>query len=204
MSTLTLPWTLGHAPTGSRTTRMDYKKKLQNKAASLNHARRTEAEAQDAEESSYVAAIRALAAEEQAGRVIFQSMAVTALQMIEQVYGRMCQALDAALSLGQQQKLEGMEDELQAVVEALRGTLSKQGAQMLDLCDERRQAAAAEASWWFALTETIEALEEGAQQMESLVEGQPEGPARRLSQLVAEMLRQQHARLLVEADQWIS
>ncbi len=186
---------------------MDYKKKLERKAATF--AGNQDEDQGDEEAHGHVEAIRALALEEEAGRVIFQSVAVTGLQLIKRVYAELCQARQAALSLGQREKLQSMEAEQMATLRALRRALSRLGTQMLDLGADRPDGSAdgaeEEVSWWFALTETIEALEEGAQQMEALADGQPEdGPARRLSRLLARLLRRQHADLLLEADQWIS
>lgn len=190
-----------------RRSRTDYKEKLARKAAALPEeagSGNAPAAAVEEEELPYVARVRALAERQGAGRVVFQSVAVTALRLIERVRCRTAQAAEAALSLGQQDKLRNMEHALVATADALQSALSTQGAQMLGLCGEEEHADDEEGLWWFALTEAIEALEESAQQMDSLSDGQPEGSvASDLSRLVADLLRRQHTDLLVEADQWI-
>jgi hypothetical protein len=59
--------------------------------------------------------------------------------------------------------------------------------------------------WWFALTDALEVLEEGTSRMKSLTTAQPNGSAaRELSQVIAQLLREHHDALLLEADEWIS
>lgn len=177
---------------------MDYKEKLKRKVASPP-------EEQVEEVSPYAARIEALAQDVEAGRVVFQSVAVTALQLLERAMRRDRQAVEAALSLGQREKLQDMLETLETTAKALREALSEQGAQMLSLCEEPKTGDSEERSWWFALTEAIEALEDGAQQMAPLAAGQPEGSAaRELGELTEHLMRQHHADLLTEAEQWIS
>ncbi len=186
----------------ARHSRTDYKRKLARKTATLPKGAGAASSASD-EEPLCAARVRALAGQHDAERVVFQSVAVTALRLIERVRCRTAQAAEAALSLGQQDKLHSMEDTLVATADALQSALSTQGAQMLNLCGEEEENAD-ETSWWFALTEAIEALEESAQQMDALADGQPKGSvAADLSRLVGDLLRRQHTDLLVEADQWI-
>lgn len=207
MTTLDILWKAKSPRVAPRIANMDYKKKLREKTATSSAYTDVSldvggGEGSDAE--AYRNALRRLSSDEGVNRVVFQSMAVTVLQLLEKTYGHLCESIQAALSLGQQDKLKSMEGEVRAAMRALRSLLSEQGSQMLDLCVESEEASSPEGSWWFALSETIEHLEEGTQQMESLERGQPDGPARELARIVGELLRKQHADLLVEADEWIS
>jgi hypothetical protein len=200
---------------------MEYKSKIKRKADSVLYGRSEEERvARDGvggaslRDDADVAAkrVRQLSASTEAQRVVFQSVAVTGLQLLHRILKRDRQALDAAISLGQREKLENMIGALDAISETLNQSLSEQGAQMLDLCGPSDGAdgdAPAELpdddSWWFALTEALECIEEGIEQMDNLADGQPEDSApHRLSDLLVEVLRRQHAELLHEAQQWIA
>lgn len=151
--------------------------------------------------------VRALAEHDSSGSVVFQSTAVGALQVLRRVAAAERAAADAAISLAQQQKLEDMISGLEATAAALQDTLSTQGRQMLGLCDDSRASArpAEERSWWFALSEAVEALEEGTAWMATVVSGQPKGcAARTLSSIIARQLRRHHQELLSEAEAWIT
>lgn len=190
-----------------RRPKMDYKEKLQRKAASFPHEERRSETPERLKEGETIAdRIHDLSTDAHAGEVVFQSVAVTALQILDRVLRRDQKALKAALSLGQREKLKEMMASLEVTARALQETLSEQGAQMLDLSRKQRKPKATEdGSWWFTLTEAVEALEDGSQQMDSLAAGQPEdSAARRLSELVAYLLHQHHGELLFEAEQWIS
>ena len=70
--------------------------------------------------------------------------------------------------------------------------------------DRAAQSPAEQPTWWFSLTEAIEALEEGSNRMRALANGQPaEAPARVLSESTAKLLREHHERLVDEADRWM-
>ncbi|PSQ84288.1 MAG: hypothetical protein BRD44_01505 [Bacteroidetes bacterium QS_7_67_15] len=198
---------------------MKYKREIERKATSALYGRSEEERAaqgvggaslrEDAEVASE--RVRQLSSSTEARRVVFQSVAVTGLQLLHSILQRDRQALAAAISLGQREKLENMIGALETLSETLKQSLSQQGAQMLDLCaaaDEKNGAATLETdedSWWFALTEALESIEGGIEQMDSLADGQPEESApHRLSDLMAEVLRRQHKELLREAQQWIA
>lgn len=150
--------------------------------------------------------IRAVAQDVQHNTVAFQSVAVAALQTLGCVLQRERQVAAASISLAQNEKLHAMINALEATTEALRDLLSAQGSKMLRMCSgpaapERLH----ENSWWFALVEAIQVLEEGMERMISIASGQPKGSAARLlSSVVVRQLRSQHHLLLAEADQWIS
>ena len=196
---------------------MEYKRKIKRKADTVLYGRseqervaRNGVGGASLREDADVAAerVRQLSASTEAQRVVFQSVAVTGLQLLSGIVRCDRQALDAAISLGQREKLENMIEALEVLIETLNQSLSQQGAQMLDLCgpsDGEPASHSEDDSWWFALTEALECLEEGIEQMDNLADGQPEdSPPHRLSDLLVEVLRRQHAELLREAQQWIA
>lgn len=137
----------------------------------------------------------------------FQSVAVAAVQILERALSYEREAAGAALSLGQQEKLASMVGTAEEAVAILRGNLNAQGGgKVIHLCAQGEPPAPTDNQpWWFALTDALEVLEEGTGRMVSLTTAQPEGsPARELSQLIAQLLREHHDALLLEADEWIS
>lgn len=139
----------------------------------------------------------------------YQSVAVAAVQILERALTYEREAAEAALSLGQQEKMQSMVATAERAVSILRNTLNAQGNKVMHLCTEKSGSPAPQSSsgqpWWFALTDALEVLEEGTDQMASLTTGQPsDSPARALSQHVAQLLRGHHDALLLEADEWIS
>lgn len=137
--------------------------------------------------------------------VAFQSVAVATLQTLRRVLDRQYHAARAAISLAQGEKLERMIWDSEATVDAIAGILNSQGLRMLNLAREEPDRVAAGNSWWFALAEVIESIDDGIKCIMSLASGQPKGgPARQLSSAVLRLLREQHRQLLAEADAWIS
>jgi len=137
----------------------------------------------------------------------FQSVAVAAVQILERALSYEREAADAALSLGQQEKLQSMVNTAEQAVALLRSTLTSQGSgKVIHLCAQGEPPAPADNQpWWFALTDALEVLEEGTGRMTSLTTAQAEGsPACELSRAVAQLLREHHDALLLEADEWIS
>jgi hypothetical protein len=158
-----------------------------------------------------VEALRLLVEEVERDGSAFQSVAVAAVQIIERALLYEREAAEAALSLGQQEKLTSMVQTAEEAAEVLRGTLSAQGAKVMHLCSKENPPQptstedASGSPWWFALTDALEVLEEGTGRMSSLTTAQPEGsPACRLSRCITELLRSHHDALLLEADEWIS
>lgn len=152
-------------------------------------------------------ALRTLVERTQNGGAVFQSVVVAALQILDRALFYEQQAAEAALSLGQREKLQSMIATTNDVLTVLKGTLSAQGAKVMDLCAEQRreEQPSEDQSWWFALTDALEILAEGAERMNSLTTAQPEGsPAHELSDFVAELLHGHYHELHLEADQWIS
>lgn len=137
----------------------------------------------------------------------FQSVAVAAVQILERALSYEREAAEAALSLGQQEKMASMVETAEQATAILRGALNAQGgSKVMHLCAQGAPPAPADNQpWWFALTDALEVLEEGTSRMTSLTTAQPEGSsARELSQVVAQLLREHHDALLLEADEWIS
>lgn len=156
-----------------------------------------------------VEALRALVEEVDRQGTTYQSVAVAAVQILERALCYEQEAAEAALSLGQQEKLESMVETAEQAVSVLRGTLNAQGHKVMHLCAEQSPSNPSQETsgqpWWFVLTDALEVLEEGTDQMSSLTTGQPaDSPARKLSQLIAQILRAHHDALLIEAEEWIS
>ena len=155
--------------------------------------------------SPFAARIHGLVQEAETGSVAFQSVAVAALRRLYRVRYHEEQVAEAALSLAQQEKLHEMLASLTEVTRALQGTLSAQGTQMLSFCPDDLADEPVEHFWWFALTETIQVLEESIAWIASMVQGQPKGGATRtLSSVIARVLRNHHNTLLAEAEEWMS
>ena len=137
--------------------------------------------------------------------VAFQSLAVASLQTLQTVLTCEKQAAEAAISLAQGEKLADMIGSSEATAEAIAEALDAQGAHMLNFTPPDAPDEDGERSWWFTLTESIQAIEDGTNRILSLAAGQPKGgPGRKLSAIVVRLLRRQHQQLLVEADAWIS
>lgn len=151
-------------------------------------------------------ALRALVERTQNGGAVFQSVVVAALQILDRALFYEQKAATAALSLGQREKLQSMIATTREALVVLKGTLSIQGAKVMDLCaEQRREEPSEDPSWWFALTDALEILAEGAERMNSLTTAQPDGsPAHELSEFVAQLLHGHYHQLHLEADQWIS
>ena len=149
--------------------------------------------------------LRALGEKIENGGTAVQSVAVAAVQILERALCFEREAAEAALSLGQQEKLTSMVDTAQEAAGILRDTLSANGGKVVHLCAEGSAPVPTDDQpWWFALTDALEVLEEGTSRMESLTTAQPEGsPARELSRHIADLLRGHHDALLLEAEQWI-
>lgn len=141
----------------------------------------------------------------------YQSVAVAAVQILEKALRYERKAASAALSLGQQEKMRAMVETAEQAVSVLRDTLTAQGHKVMHLCARKSPPGPDPASddagqpWWFTLSNALEVLEQGTDQMTTLTTGQPSGSAaRKLSQLIAQLLRSHHDALLLEAEEWIS
>lgn len=182
-------------------------KRLQEKSFLLMDADETPSEAPNPD----IESLRALVADVDRQGATYQSVAVAAVQILERARCYEREAAQAALSLGQQEKLESMVSTADQAVSVLRDTLSAQGHKVMHLCSEKsppepdRDPDSTGQPWWFVLADALDVLEEGTDRMSTLTTGQPSGsPARKLSQIIAQLLRRHHDALLLEADEWIS
>jgi hypothetical protein len=189
------------SPSGETT----YRERLGRR--SLLSDREQDEEAPSAETQPDVEALRALIERVGQEGSAFQSVAVAAVQILERALSYEREAADAALSLGQQEKLRSMVETAEQAVALLRSTLNSQGSgNVIHLCGQGEPPTPTDNQpWWFALTDALEVLEEGTGRMTSLTTAQAEGsPACELSRVVAQLLREHHDALLLEADEWIS
>jgi len=139
------------------------------------------------------------------GRTAFQSVAVAALQAMDRVHRCEGRAAEAAISLGQRDKLRHLIGEMEATRRMLRGMLSPQGAAMLERNASASVKETPEPSWWFALCEALHVLEEGASGIQSIAAAQSrEHAGHTLSDFVASLLQRHYQALFVEAEQWMS
>lgn len=155
---------------------------------------------------SDVESLRGLVQNAEQEGTAFQSVSVAAVQILERALCYEREAAEAALSLGQQEKLESMVQTIERAASLLREHLDARNSKAIHLCGERDAITVEDGQpWWFALTDALEVLEEGTGRMSSLTTAQPHGsPARKLSQLIARLLQGHHDALLLEADDWIS
>ena len=135
----------------------------------------------------------------------FQSVVMTAVKIVERALCVEQRVVQAALSLGQREKVTEMVKTTEAAAELLRSTLSARGPSLNQLCGERPTVDATErASWWYMLAEAVEVLDDSVEQLVSLSNAQAKDSlARALSDCVAQLLRRHHNTLLVEAEQWM-
>lgn len=155
-------------------------------------------------EGSYAEQIRSLAAEDGIEQAAFQSAAVAAFKLLNRAAAAEALMAQAAISLAQREKLRRLLCGLDGAREALRELLSDRGTRMLDLAAPAPPLPA-DSSWWFALTETLQVLEESAACMAAMMSGQPRGSTgRRLAGTVTRLLRHHYQQLLHEAEQWMN
>lgn len=185
-----------------------YKEKLKHKPVESDAFPASDVDL-DEDPSSYgptLRAIRRLTEEHTDEGAVFQSVTVAALQILGRISKYECRAAEAALSLGQREKLRSMQEATDRAYANLHHTLNDQGAKVMNLCSQQRGSETddEQPSWWFALTDAMEVLEEGTERMASLTSAQPKGsPAHTLSALITRLLRTHHDELLQEAEQWI-
>jgi len=156
-------------------------------------------------------ALRALVGKIDRQSAPYQSVAVAAVQILERALHYEREAAEAALSLGQQEKMESMVETADQAASVLRDTLSAQGHKVMDLCTQQSPSSpdsddqSSRQSWEPVLEDALKVLEEGTDQMTSLTTGQPsDSPARQLSEVITQLLRDHHDALLIEADEWVS
>ncbi len=141
--------------------------------------------------------------DEETATLAFQSVLAALLPVLARVLQREEQATGASLSLAQRETLQEMTDTLAAVIRMLRGALNERGQQVLGY-ERPVEAGPPERSWWFALSEALEAVEDALQRIPPLVRAQPQNSlARRIGALLVRLLRQHQRHLLHEAREWI-
>ncbi|ACY47204.1 hypothetical protein [Rhodothermus marinus] len=140
---------------------------------------------------------------EEAATLAFQSVLAALLPMLERVLQREQQAADASLSLAQRETLQEMTETLATAIQMLRGALNERGQQVLRY-ERPVESGPPERSWWFALSEALEAVEDALQRIPPLVRAQPRSSlSRRVGALLLRLLRQHQRHLLHEAREWI-
>lgn len=154
---------------------------------------------------SPVEALNELLKQQETYSAAFQSVAVAAVQILERALCFEAMAANAALSLGQREKMQAMIETARQATSSLRTALSTGKSSVMHLCDDANTPVADDQPWWFALTDALEVLEEGTHRMSSLITAQPSGSSsRELSEHITRLLRSHHDALLHEAEQWIS
>ena len=134
----------------------------------------------------------------------FQSIVITSLQMLATIHEKEVHANEAALSLGQQTKVQRMIANLEELQRMLKGVLNKQGRQLLDLQASliSQEPDSFGGSWWSCLSELIESIRLGMDCIGSIINSQPkESLARMLGNGVINVLSNQHQALLTETDE---
>ena len=138
------------------------------------------------------------------GSTAFQSIAITSLQTLAAILEKEFQANEAAISLGQQTKVQQMIVNLEELQHLLNGVLNKQGKQLLDLqiALTSQEPDSFGGSWWTCVSELIETIGLGIDCISSIIKGQPkESLARMLGAGVIGVLAAHHKELLVETDE---
>lgn len=144
--------------------------------------------------------VRMLKERDDIATLAFQSVAVSAVQLLRRV--RVCEekAVDEALSLAQREKLHQMVVSLDETIAAVEELLTDQGRRMLAMGAHQGDAATVTGSWEQALDDAQETNRRGADWLQSAVCGQPkESAAARLSQIVTGLLQQHSSTCEMEA-----
>ena len=132
----------------------------------------------------------------------FQSIVVTTLQILDTIHQTECMANQAALSLGQQVKVQQKIDELEGLQSTLNQVLSKQGRQILSIQQAiPHDKNPAITSWWHCVNSVVETLSMGIDCIGSIIKSQPkESTARSLGYMIIDILSDQHQAYLAETD----
>ncbi len=184
--------------------RPDYKEKLERTRFSPPTETAVDVLEAMEEELPYAEQLRSLAERKHIHGVAFQSVAVAAVQVLNETLFRERRAASVAISMAQRERLDQMIVALEATNSAICTMLNAQGRKMLDLSAANGGGGGKETSWWFALTEAIESIENGIETVTSIVSRQPKGgAARTLSSVVTRVLRRHQHAMLAEADEWM-
>ncbi len=115
---------------------------------------------------------------------------------------------DAAISLGQEELLAVLIEELDTVLAACRkcedvSVESKAGSRVSDVATTSGQRALPQ--WWFALSEMLQTTDREIELLKTIGRGQPRNsPARQMCNIVVRVLRRHYQRMLQEAEEWMS
>ena len=137
----------------------------------------------------------------------FQSILVNSLQLLDAVHTQEVLANEAAISLGQQVKVEQMITTIESLQRVLRQALNKQGHQILLLQNKTTFNNLSEPcnSWWDCVAETLETLTIGIDCIGSFVKGQPkESPVQTLGALINSLLMNQYKEFSAEIDEQLA
>ena len=135
----------------------------------------------------------------------FQSVLVTAVQILQNVRRAETMSWHASISLAQGENLSAMVDETNAMLTMLKQALNEQGARVLAIASVPPAMDKSPISWWFSLAESIETINSGIDWIGSIISGQPKNsPARRLSGVVSQLLQQHYNTFLTEAEEWLN
>jgi len=181
-----------------------HRERIQQKSLLSTSAGPATAEEAPTEPTAALSTLRGILADHNTGAA-FQSVVMAAVRIVERaVCHEQCVA-EAALSLGQQEKLRQMVDLMEEAALLLRQQLSTQGASLTHLCGERPARPADPEPWPDALFTAVQVLNESVSQLVSLSNAQPKGsPSRALSDCMAQLLRSHHNTLLLEAEEWMA
>lgn len=135
----------------------------------------------------------------------FQSVLVTAVQILQNVRRAETMSWRASISLAQGENLSAMVDETNEMLALLKQALNEQGARVLAIASVPPATDKSPISWWFSLAESIETINSGIDWIRSIISGQPkDSPARRLSGAVSQLLQQHYNTFLTEAEEWLN
>lgn len=138
------------------------------------------------------------------GSTAFQSIVITSLQTLSAILEKEVHANEAAISLGQQTKVQEMIGNLQELELLLKGVLNKQGKQLLDLQISltSQEPDTYSGSWWTCLSELIETIGLGIDCIGSIIKSQPkESLARMLGVGVIDVISEHYKQLMAETDE---
>lgn len=183
----------------------DYREKLKHRR---QHSVSASEDASLSSSPSPAERVRSIAQTKPTDGTAIQSVLVAVLQVLRRVHRCECQVAAASISKGQGEKLQRMIKCLEETDQALCDTLSEQGAKMLDLTVDKHDEEEDESnenSWWFALTEALQTIEDDIEWITSLVSRQPKGSTgRTVSGVVVRLLHRHYNAMLLEAERWMS
>lgn len=180
----------------------DYRKKL--KESDPGRLRSDQLETLAEELPQTTDKLRDLAGHDATEGAAFQSVIVAILQVLDRVRDSEYKATACAMSLAQRERLGTMTESLQETASALRSMLSVPGRKMFACHAGESAPAEEEKSWWFAISEAMETVEQGIETIVSIVARQAKGGVERdLASIVVRLLRRHQHVLHVEVDQWI-